>query len=517
VYTNNDIRVNGVITSLNKYVTDIEEVIGLGFCVSVQHAKYMADRFNKNGIPSMAVLGESSNEDRSSAKRMLVTGEVKFLFTVDLYNEGIDIPEINTVLFLRPTESLTVFLQQLGRGLRLNEGKECLTVLDFVGQAHKSYDFEQKFKALMGRAKHSVEHSIVNGFLNLPKGCYIHLEKQAKEYILRNIKDARVTKSNLISKLKYFEGDTGKKPTLSNFLEHYNYTLYDLYGKSGNRSFSSMKVEAGLMQKFEIKDEEVITKRLKNLFHVNSRKLIEFAIKVLEPSIKMEGTQFNKEEKLMLGMIYYSFYLEAPEKLGFNCFEKALDTLYEDNRVIIEEAVEILQYNYLHINFVDKHVELGSICPIDLHCTYSTDQIMAAFDYFNESIKPAFREGVKRFKDKKLDAFFITLNKSEKDYSPSTLYDDYAINERLFHWQSQSRTTVESDMGQRYINHLSTGNKIILFVRENKKKDGLVAAYTYLGEGEYVSHKGDSPISFVWRLKEEIPAGLMRMANKSVV
>ena len=236
VYTNNDIRVNGVITSLNKYVTDIEEVMGLGFCVSVQHAKYMADKFNKSGIPSMAVLGESSHEDRGSAKRKLVSGEVKFLFTVDLYNEGIDIPEINTVLFLRPTESLTVFLQQLGRGLRLNEGKECLTVLDFVGQAHKNYDFEQKFKALMGKAKHSVEHSIINGFLNLPKGCYIHLEKQAKEYILRNIKDARVTRANLISKLKYFEGDTGKELTLSNFLEHYNYTLYDLYGKSGNRS-----------------------------------------------------------------------------------------------------------------------------------------------------------------------------------------------------------------------------------------------------------------------------------------
>ncbi|HEY8804095.1 MAG TPA: DUF3427 domain-containing protein [Clostridium sp.] len=517
VYTNNDIRVNGVITSLNKYVTDIEEVIGLAFCVSVQHAKYMADKFNKSGIPSMAVLGESSDEVRSSAKRKLVSGEVKFLFTVDLYNEGIDIPEINTVLFLRPTESLTVFLQQLGRGLRLNEGKECLTVLDFVGQAHKNYDFEQKFKALMGKAKHSVEHSIINGFLNLPKGCYIHLEKQAKEYILRNIKDARVTRANLISKLKYFEGDTGKELTLSNFLEHYNYTLYDMYGKSGNRSFSRMKVEAGLRQNYEIKDEEVMTKRLKNLFHINSRKLIEFVINVLTRGVKLEGIEFNKEEKLMLGMIHYSFYLEAPEKLGVNTFEKALDALYKDNKVIIEEAMEILQYNYLHIDFVDKVLDLGFICPIDLHCAYSRDQIMAALEYFNENKKPTFREGVKHFKEKKLDAFFITLNKSEKDYSPSTLYDDYAINEKLFHWQSQSRTTVESEMGQRYINHVKTGNRIILFVRENKNKEGLPEAYTYLGEGEYVSHKGNSPISFVWKLKEEVPAGLMRGANKSIV
>lgn len=321
----------------------------------------------------------------------------------------------------------------------------------------------------------------------------------------------------MISKLKYFEVDTSKKPTLSNFLAHYNYTLNDLYGKSGDRSFSRMKVEAGIMQDFQIKDEEVMTKRLRNLFHINSRKLIQFATKALTCGLKMQHTQFNKEEKLMIAMIYYSFYLEAPEKLGFSSFEKALDTLYEDNKEIIEEAVEILQYNYMHIDFVDKHVELGCTYPIDLHCAYSTDQIMAALGYFEESKKPAFREGVKHFKEKKVDAFFITLNKSEKDYSPSTLYEDYAINERLFHWQSQSRTTVESEMGQRYINHLSTGNKIILFVRENKKKDGLTSAYTYLGEAEYVSHMGNSPISFVWKLKEEIPAGLMRAANKSIV
>lgn len=362
-----------------------------------------------------------------------------------------------------------------------------------------------------------MEHSVINGFLNLPKGCYIHLEKQAKEYILRNIKDARVTKANLISKLKCFEGDTGKNPTLSNFLEHYNYTLNDVYGKSGDRSFSRMKVEAGLIQAFENKDEEVITKRLKNLFHLNSRKFIEFAIKVLSCGVKMQDSQFDKEEKLMLGMIYYSFYIEAPKKLGFKCFEEGLASLCASNEEMMEEVIEILQYNYLHIDFVDLHVDLGFVYPLDLHCVYSTDQIMAALEYYNETIKPAFREGVKRFKEKKLDVFFITLNKSEKDYSPSTLYEDYAINERLFHWQSQSRTTVESEMGQRYINHLSNGNKIVLFVRENKKKDGLTVAYTYLGEAEYVSHRGNSPISFVWRLKEEIPAGLMRVANKSVV
>ncbi len=515
IYTGNDIRVNQIIASLYKYVTDMEEVIGLGFCVSVEHAKYMADKFNKNGIPSMAVLGESSNEERSNAKRMLINGDVKFIFTVDLYNEGVDIPEINTVLFLRPTESLTIFLQQLGRGLRLSEGKECLTVLDFVGQAHENYDFEQKFKVLMGRSKHSVQYNIENGFLNLPKGCYIHLEKQAKDYILRNIKSAKLTKAALISKLKHFESDTGQSLTLSNFMNHYGYTLVDIYGKNGDRSFTRMKVEAGLIDDFHNKDEETICKRFKNLFHINSRKFIEFSLKILTSGEKIKN--LNEEEKLMVGMLYYSFYLDLPSKLGFDSFEEGLNSLYINNKELMEEALDILKYNYMHIDFVDKQLDLGFVCPLDLHCSYSTDQIMAAFGYFNEDKKPSFREGVKYFKEKKLDAFFITLNKSEKDYSPSTLYEDYAINEKLFHWQSQSRTSVESETGQRYINHLKAKNKIVLFIRENKKQDGITAPYVYVGEGEYVSHNGNMPISFVWRLQEELPAGMMKGANKRIV
>ncbi len=235
----------------------------------------------------------------------------------------------------------------------------------------------------------------------------------------------------MISKIKYFESDTGKTPILSNFLDYYNFSLNDVYGKSGDRNFSRMMATAGLIPCFENKDEDTITKRLKNLFHINSRKLINFVIKLSTNMENLKDCKFDIEEKLMLGMIYYSFYLDAPAKLGYTSFENALTTLYEDNKIMIKEAFDILQHNYQHIDFVDKQVNLGFICLIDLYCSYSTDQTMAALGYFQESVKPTFREGVKHFKAKKLDVFFITLNKSEKDYSPSTLYDDYAINERL--------------------------------------------------------------------------------------
>ena len=175
-------RADLVVNSILKYVTDINEVKGLGFCVSIEHARFMADYFNARGISSMALTGDSPDEERNAAKQRLVSGELHFIFVVDIYNEGVDIPEVNTVLFLRPTESLTVFLQQLGRGLRLAENKDCLTVLNFIGQANKKYNFEEKFAALLSNTTRSVSRELKEGFVSAPKGCYIQLEKIAAKY-----------------------------------------------------------------------------------------------------------------------------------------------------------------------------------------------------------------------------------------------------------------------------------------------------------------------------------------------
>jgi len=187
-------RVGYIIQALERYCLDRSEIIGIGFCLSKKHAEFMAQVFNKEGIPSEFLIAESEDAVRDSVKHRQVTKEITFVFVVDIYNEGIDIPEVNTVLFLRPTESLTIFLQQLGRGLRLSEGKGALTVLDFVGQAHHKYSFEDRFKALLSRTRKSVEHEIKHGFANVPRGCSIQLEKQAQDYILENIRNAVNTK-----------------------------------------------------------------------------------------------------------------------------------------------------------------------------------------------------------------------------------------------------------------------------------------------------------------------------------
>ena len=171
----------------------------------------------------------------------------------------------------------------------------------------------------------------------------------------------------------------------------------------------------------------------------------------------------------------------------------------------MEEMVDLLKYRYDSIDFVDEPVDFGFECPLDLHCTYSRDQILVAMDF----LKPnTLREGVKWLKEKNIDAFFITLNKSDKDYSATTLYNDYSISSELFHWQSQSTTSDTSPTGQKYINHESMGNRVLLFVRESKKDSvsGLTESYTFLGLAKYVSHTGSRPMNIVWKLEHPIPA-----------
>ncbi|WP_084405881.1 DUF3427 domain-containing protein [Alteribacter aurantiacus] len=512
VYTSNHLRSTQIIKSLQKYVTDVRDVKGLGFCVSIAHAEYMADFFNKSGIPSMALHGGSNDHLRAEAKRQLVSGDIHFIFVVDLYNEGIDIPEVNTILFLRPTESLTVFLQQLGRGLRLHEDKECLTVLDFVGQAHLNYSYEEKLRSLIGKSKHSVQHYVENGFFNLPKGCFVQLEKQAKEYILRNIHSSTNTRGNLLSKLKTFEQDTGQSVTLKNVLTHYHLDLYDFYGGNKDRSFHRMLVEAELTEDFHYEKEKWLTSRLPNLFHLNSQKLLAFLREYI-----VDRRIGNKKEELMLHMFYYSFYQRHPEQEGFSSIQEGIECVLE-HTVFVAEIQEILDVLYDRLETMELEPNFHFKCPLQVHSQYTTAQILAGFEFYNGEKSPAFREGVKHFKDKNLDIFFITLNKSEKDFSPSTLYEDYAINEKLFHWQTQSRVSEESPTAQRYIHHRKYGGKIALFVREYKKIKGSIASpFIFLGTANYIKHSGSKPMSIVWELDEEMPAYLVPKANKNIL
>lgn len=505
-------RADLVVRSLLKYVTDIDDVKGLGFCVSIEHAKFMSNYFNQQGIPSIYLTGKSADDERKNAKQLLISGEIRFIFVVDIYNEGVDIPEVNTILFLRPTESLTVFLQQLGRGLRLAENKECLTVLDFIGQANRKYNFEDKFAALLSNTTRGVTREIKDGFISLPKGCYVQLEKKAAKYILENIRSSYGNTAGLIAKIAAFEEDTGLALTLANFLHYHHLDPRSIYKFD---SFSRLCARADVIDNFDEPAEETLKKAFVRLVSIDSRRWIQFLLTVLPKLSSLDVSKLSDIEQRMMQMFYVSVFLKTVE--DWNAPEVADNLkMLSDSTVMLHELTELLRYKLDKIDFIDKPVEVGFDCPLDLHCTYSRDQILVALDFMKPS---SLREGVKWLPEKQLDIFFITLNKSDKDYSPTTMYNDYSINSELFHWQSQSTTSESSATGQRYINHKERGSKILLFVREFKsdRKFGTTEAYTYLGTANYVSHTGSRPMNITWKLDNPIPAKYLKKTNKLVV
>ena len=505
-------RADLVVNSLLRYVTDIDEVKGLGFCVSIEHAEFMCSYFNQRGIPSIFLTSKSTDEERTTAKSKLVSGEVRFIFVVDIYNEGVDIPEVNTVLFLRPTESLTIFLQQLGRGLRLAEGKDCLTVLDFIGQANKRYRFEDKFAALLSNTSRSVTREIKDGFVSAPKGCYIQLEKKAARYVLDNIRASYGNTAGLVSRVVSFTEDSGLELTLANFLDYYHLDPRAIYKFS---SFSRLCARADVIEDFSEPMEDLLTKAFARLAVIDSRRWIRFLLELLPRLDNVDFAALGEREQRMLQMFYVTVWGKAAEDWAA---DEVLDNLYalSDSPILLGELLSLLRYRYEQIDFIDEPVELGFDCPLDLHCTYTRDQLLVAMDF----LKPAtVREGVKWLPEKQLDVFFVTLNKADKDYSPTTMYKDYSINENLFHWQSQSTTAADSPTGQRYIHHRERGSKVLLFVREFKtdRISGGAEAYTFLGTANYVKHEGSRPMNITWKLDRPIPAKFLKKTNKLVV
>lgn len=502
-------RADMVINSIYQYVTDIDDVKGLGFCVSIEHAEFMSAFFNSYGIPSICLTGQSVDEERRTAKQKLTSGIVRFIFVVDIYNEGVDIPEINTVLFLRPTESLTVFLQQLGRGLRLAEDKECLTVLDFIGQANKKYNFEDKFAALLSNTNRTVQSEIKDGFTNVPKGCYIQLEPKAKDYVLDNIRSSFGFKAGIVSRIETFEEDSGELLCLENFAEYYHLDIRNIYNRA---NFSRLCVDAGVKRDFEEPLEQIMDRAFPRICAIDSRRWIKFLIEIFSKVDTINIDSLPIEKKRMLQMFQFTVWQKSVEDCEFTSLKDGLVQI-KNCPVLFDELINLLEYNYNRIDFIDEPV-IGEEFPLDLHCNYSMAQILVAMDYMTPS---SMREGIKYLPDKNVDLFFVTLNKSDKDYSPTTMYNDYSVNERLFHWQSQSTTSAESPTGQRYINHRQQGSKILLFVRDFKKDIAGTAPYTFLGIADYIKHEGSRPMSITWQLQRPIPAKYLKKTNKLVV
>lgn len=512
IYTKNDDRVRHILNNIEKHIAEPHEVRALCFCVTTDHAEYMAKKFTLANYKADH-LTSANNSGRDQIKDKFLNKEINYLFVVDIFNEGVDIPEIDTVLFLRPTESLTVFLQQLGRGLRLSDNKDCLTVLDFVGNSRPEYDFEGKFRALIGKTNTSTQSEIENEFPHLPLGCSIILEQKAKDFILDNIKRAiNLNKNQLIQRIRDFKHNTNLELTIKNFTEFYHIPIHQIYKK---RSWKRLCVNAGVIDDFESQNELEISRAIQlKWFSCRSASYFTFILNCIENKFQLNYEQLSDEEKHMCLMLHYDVWQDAG---GFIDISESIKAVGR-NTVLVDEMKELIELLLDRIDFIEQEIELGYPMPLQVHGRYIRDQILSAFGFYSFEKKPSSREGVQYLKDKNTELLFITLNKSEKDYSPTTLYNDFALSERIFHWQSQNSARPDIGKGASYIKHRELDKKILLFVREaNEDHYKNTMGFVFLGEGHIMDHEGAKPMNIKWELKEPMPPYIWKESAKMAI
>ncbi len=498
LYTASDQRARLIFNALLDYIGPIKNLKAIGFCVGIDHANFMASYFNKNGISAMAITGQTDLKVREKAIKELKNGTTKIIFAVDIYNEGVDIPQINTVLFLRPTESATVFLQQLGRGLRAHRDKDCLTVLDFIGGAHKEFRFDLRYKALLEtRSRIEVKKQFESRFPFLPSGCAIQFDKRSQEIVLENIKKSI---NNNINNLSIELTSLGPDTTLKQFLEEIQMDVREFYSKKWY--WTHFRRIAGFESSTKSSSEEKIGNRIGNIFQLDDIALIRFYIRLLT-NPKDYDLLYPKQQRMLLMLLCVLFGKEAagnPKKYWAQLLEE--QAICSELIGFFNLLKEIIGHISRPIALADKNI------PLNIHCQYSRDQIMAAFNDIRKGKLYHPREGVYYNERTKCNLLFVTLHKKEEDYSSTTLYKDYAITETLFHWQSQSTTSSSGTKGLRHVNHEIEGITPLLFVRNNKKFGNRTLPYYFLGPAKYHGHTGERPMNIIWELKYRMPPEL---------
>jgi len=507
VLTGDDIRakqrLDTVLGALRNYEPELSGTRGVGFCVSVRHARYMAERFNSVGIPAAVLVGELPREQREANLSAFRRGDLTFLFTVDVLSEGVDIPEINLVMFLRPTESLTVFLQQLGRGLRHAPGKDCLTVLDFVGQTHRHYRLDAKFSALLSRNRQRIDKEIEDDFPNLPPGCSIQLERVARETVLRKIREVLANLQVLVPEV--IQTWNPRLPlTFGNFIDETGLSPTELLK---SRTWSEWKASASHKPPLDDPDLALLRKALPRIALRTDPAMLDVMAglgRVAEPS-----PNYSTEQATAL---HYLFWGRRGSQCGIDGADASLQRL-RANPSVLADVIEIAEWRRRRPDALVRTVTLPFPCSLQLHAAYGSAEIKAALGLAGIDEPGPTGVGVLRARSLKAYIHLVTFNK-EKGYSPTTRYRDYPINPSLLHWESQAGTTRASVTGQDYIHFRERGLTILFFARVDKYIDGVTAPFVYLGPAKaLLSHEGDRPIATVWELAYPMPAALFEAAR----
>ncbi len=490
-------RMDLITERLRYYLPDEHACRALCFCASKEHAATMAAELNLRGFRAAALTSDNADE-RAVLSRRLAEGAINYLCVVDMFNEGVDIPAVDTVLFLRPTESLTIFLQQLGRGLRLAPGKDLLTVFDFVAQLNASYDYGSRLRALMRRPDADLEREVSRGFTLLPRGCSIHMEEVAQSYVLDNIKSALWNVKHIVKALH----ECTTQPTLADFATRTG-DVRQLY--KGRNCWTALKRSAGLCTYDDDEVTRLLTRGISSLCHVNTATYLQFILRAMENGGRLDPDTLDTKGKTYALMLYYALFQAPITKTAYADIYEALGKL-SDYPLFAAEITELATYLYDRLDTTTHPIGQGLPETLEQYGCYTRDEIFIIMgrQRADKTMRGVVSGAVSLVDDKRTEGLFVTLNKSDKDFSPTTLYDDYVMGEHAFHWQSQNRDS-HSGSGARFVRQREERRKFLLFVRENKRDAyGNTAPFHCFGLVDYVSSHGDRPMNIEWHVAEPV-------------
>lgn len=511
IYTQNDYRTGLILKKMQEYIgnNQLHKVRALCFCVDKNHAKFMNAKFTLAGLKTDVLTSDDDDRHRNIVKKRLQAGTINYLFVVDLFNEGVDIPEIDTILFLRPTESATVFLQQFGRGLRLHKDKDHLTVLDFVGHSRAEFSYKERFEALIGRHSQNIKDEIEGGFANAPFGCKIILEEKAKEEIIANIEGylRSLNKGRIIKEIAAYYKLAKAAFSLKGFLTYSHVPFHKVYG---SMTWGELCQLAGVRKDVSVHAAQIKYAVKKKWLATDSFSYFKQLLRFADSGFKCDTTKFTELEQRYAVMLYYDLYDKAG---SYTSIAQMFNDLASD-ALFVQEFKEVVEY--LKDKCVAPEKEDNSVYknwnPLRLHGVYTKAQIQAALGLSTLARKSPSREGVERLKDIKLEAMYVDIIKKREEGS-MTAYKDYAQNREFFHWETQNRVSEGSREAEAYRNG---ENNMLLFVRQQVEHPdfGCRMGFTYLGQVTMNSIEGSKPMQIVWHLNTPMSEATYAFASQ---
>lgn len=522
-------RVDYIIEQLKLYGHDGDKLKCLGFCASIDHARFMADAFNQRGISAKCLTGSDSVDDREKAVLSLESSDkdsIQVLFTVDVFNEGIDIPSLNTVLLLRPTNSPIIFIQQIGRGLRKIQGKEFVTIIDFIGNYKKSFLIALALKGSKYYDKDSLKVAVKRSFGDLPGNSFVQMDEITKEQIIRQLeqenfntlkylKDEYINYKKMLGKpislsLVDFEVIEGS-PDPIRFIKHSGSYLDFMRQVENITSFDPEKYSVLFWQLYRQLSKDLPIKRsiefnILSLLFSHPRISIDLLKTLLVDLIpNLDNESIHHATRNLEGAFLDSTQLE--KTISLVSIDETIIQLSKQWRLLNENEQwliqDIIKYGLLRFEreFEDTPYQLPFFKPYMTYSMRDTAQLS------NEVHKFSSYRGQGVIKHGSDYYLFIDLNKSE-NIKASINYKDRILSTKRLQWESQNSTRQDSQVGQNIINNQKKGVNLHVFVRKFKKVDNWIQPFIYLGKANTLSYQGNKPITFEFELIQEIPLNI---------